>query len=618
MSTAAPESHEFQAEVKQVLDIVIHSLYTDKEIFIRELVSNASDALEKLRHLQLTEKTVHDDTLGLEINITSDDEAGTITIQDFGIGMTRDDLVENLGTIAHSGTKAFLQAVKESGGANEALIGQFGVGFYSVFMAAKEVKVYTRSWQSEGTGWCWSSDGSGSYTIEEAEGVRRGTKIVISLNDESKDFAKDSQIKGILERYSAYIEFPLNLNGEKVNTQQAIWLQDKSSITEEDYKEFYKYQAKAFDEPLSWMHFQADAPLDIHALIYIPGTNPEMPGFGRIEPGVALHCRKVLIDPEPKKLLPDWLRFAKGVVDSADLPLNISRESMQDSALLNKIGNVITKRFLKHIDGIAKKNAEKYRTFWDSFGIFIKEGATSDFAYREQLSNLLRFESSMLEKGQLTSLNEYLDRAKDDQKEIYFLIGPNRNAIENGPYLEAFKARGLEVLFCYEPIDEFVMTNLREFKEKKLTAADSNDIELEDTAVEGEELPKEEVDALCEWIKSTLGEERVKAVAPGKRLVDSPIVAMNADAMMSASMRRIMRSMGRSDDDSEEIISVNLEINPRHGLIKHLAAIRTSNEDTAKLVTEQLLDNALIGAGLLEDPRSMVNRLNALLEKVSK
>ncbi|MGE9296608.1 MAG: ATP-binding protein, partial [Puniceicoccales bacterium] len=239
MSTTAPETHEFQAEVKQVLDIVIHSLYTDKEIFIRELVSNASDALEKLRHLQLTEKNIHDDNLALEVNLTTDETANTITIQDYGIGMTRDDLVENLGTIAHSGTKAFLQAVKESGGANESLIGQFGVGFYSVFMAAKEVKVYSRNWQSEGTGWCWTSEGAGSYTIEEAEGVRRGTKIVIYLKDEAKEFAQEYRLKGILERYSSYIEFPINVNGEKLNTQQAIWLKDKGEITEEQYKEFY-------------------------------------------------------------------------------------------------------------------------------------------------------------------------------------------------------------------------------------------------------------------------------------------------------------------------------------------------------------------------------------------
>jgi len=615
MSTTAPETHEFQAEVKQLLDIVIHSLYTDKEIFIRELVSNASDALEKLRHLKLTEKSVHDDNLGLEINITTDDSAKSITIQDFGIGMTRDDLVENLGTIAHSGTKAFLQAVKESGGTNESLIGQFGVGFYSVFMVAKQVKVYTRSWQTEGTGWCWTSDGSGSYTIEEAESVRRGTKIVISLSDDAKEFAQEYRVKNILERYSSYLEFPINVNGAKVNTQPAIWLQDKSEITAEQYQEFYKFQAKAFDEPFDWMHFQADAPLDIHALLFIPGSNPEMPGFGRIEPGVALHCRKVLIDPQPKKLLPEWLRFIRGVVDSADLPLNISRESMQDSALLHKISAVITKRFLKHLESLARKDAERYHRFWSEFGFFLKEGAASDFTYREQLCSLLRFESSMLDPGQLTSLPDYLDRAKGDQKEIYYLVGPSRKALESGPYLEAFQARGIEVLFCYEPIDDLLMGNLREFKEKKIVSADANDIELEDTAVAGEELPKEEVDALCGWLKNTLGEERVKRVGVGKRLIDSPIVALNADAMMSSSMRRIMRAMGRADETPEEL-SVNLEINPRHRLIKHLATLRESHEDTAKLIAEQLLDNALISAGLLDDPRSMVDRLNSLLEKV--
>jgi len=453
--TQTAEQHTFQAEVKQVLDIVVHSLYTDKEIFIRELVSNASDALEKLRHLQITEKNIFDDTLSLEINVTTDDTAGTITLQDFGIGMSHDELIENLGTIAHSGSKAFLQALKEQGGSNDNLIGQFGIGFYSVFMVAKEVRVYTHSWKPDTQGWCWYSDGAGAYTIEPSEGQRRGCKIVVTLKDEFKDFSNKDRISDILTRYSNYIAFPLNLNGDHVNKVDALWLRNKNEIKDEEYKEFYKFQGHAYDEPLAWMHFSADVPLAINALIYIPGENTERYGFGKLNSQVALHCRKVLIDPEPKHLLPEWLRFLKGVVDSADLPLNISRESMQDSALMQKLNKVITNRFIKTLEALATKTPEKFTTFWEKFGIFIKEGVTSDFTHRERLSKLLRFESSITDPGTLTSLSDYISRMPDDQAAIYFISGPNRQSIESGPYLEAFKERNIELLYLYEPIDEF-------------------------------------------------------------------------------------------------------------------------------------------------------------------
>jgi len=347
MSATAPEKHEFQAEVKQLLDIVIHSLYTNKEIFVRELISNASDALEKVRHLQITEDTLFDDPLELEINITTDDTANTLTIQDFGSGMSHDELVENLGTIAHSGSKEFLEAIKEGGDQNTNLIGQFGVGFYSAFMVSKDVKVYSHSWKESEAGHVWSSDGSGAYEVEVVEGQRRGTKIVIALEDDHKDFAKADEIKRIIKEYSSFVPFPINVNGERVNTQDAIWLKNKAEIKEEEYTEFYKFACKAFDEPMLRLHFNADAPLAINALLYTPATNIEAMGFSRAEPEVALYCRKVLIDAEPKGLFPEWLRFLKGVVDSADLPLNISRETMQDSALVQKLNSVLTKRYLK-------------------------------------------------------------------------------------------------------------------------------------------------------------------------------------------------------------------------------------------------------------------------------
>ena len=613
MSTATPQKFEFQAEIKQLLDIVIHSLYTEKEIFVRELVSNASDALEKLRHTQITEKDIFDDKLDLEINVTTDDKAKTITIQDFGIGMTREELVKNLGTIAHSGSKQFLKALGEGGAKNSNLIGQFGVGFYSAFMVAKSVKVYSHSWRAAEPGHVWTSDGSGTYEIEPSDGERRGTKIVIELKDDCDDFAQDSEIKEILERYSAFVSFPINLNGKRVNTVQALWLRSKNEIKEEEYTEFYKFQAHAYDEPRLRLHFSADAPLSINALLFVPKENTEKLGLARLEPAVALYCRKVMIDAKPKGLLPEWLRFLKGVVDSEDLPLNISRETMQDKALIARLNAVISKRFLKFLEEEAKNRAEGYEEFYKEFGIFLKEGAALDFAHKDALTKLLRYESSLTEKGKTTALADYVSRMGAEQKEIFYIIGPNRAAIESGPYLEGFKARNLEVLFCYEPVDEYVMNNVREFDGKKLTAADHADVKLADLPKPEGALSEADVKTLTGWLKDTLG-DRVAEVKASDRLVDSPVLALNADKFMSPHMRRMMKAMNKEGADSP--LRVNLEINPRHAAIKRLFETHTTNADRAKLVAEQLLDNALISAGLLDDASAMVARLNKLLETI--
>ena len=619
--THAPERHEFQAEVKQVLDIVVHSLYTDKEIFIRELISNASDATEKLRHTQITEKDIFDADVDLEIQVTADEDAGTITIKDFGIGMTHGELIENLGTIAHSGSKQFLNALKESGERNENLIGQFGVGFYSVFMVADSVKVYTRSWLTEGESLCWSSDGSGAYEIEQVEDERRGTRIVIKLKDEYKEFANKSRIEEIIKKYSAFVQFPVKVEGDELNTIGAIWLKNKNDISEDEYKEFYKFQAKAFDEPRFWLHFSADAPLEINTLLFAPTENMEGFGFGRMEPGVALYCRKVLIDSEPKNLLPDWLRFVRGVVDSADLPLNISRESMQDSTLIQKLNKVITKRFLKLLEEKAKKEPEVYDDFWNKFGLFLKEGVTTDFTHRDQLLKLLRYESSYTEEGKTTSLADYLSRAPEGQKEIYYISGASRAAIESGPYLEAFKARNIEVLYMYEPVDEFVMNHARNFEEKNFVSADSDAIDLDAIAPETETEKSEALDAtaseaLCSFIKDKLGDD-VSEVTASDRLVGSPAMIVNADKMMTAQMRKMMKAMQQDGGMMGAEPPVKLQINPRHALVKNLAVLRDTNGELAGLISAQLLDNARVAAGLLEDPSKMVARNYEILEKLS-
>lgn len=616
MAEKATKKHEFQAEVKQVLDIVINSLYTDKEVFIRELVSNASDALEKLRYLQLTEKEVYDEDLPLEISITTDDKENTITIEDHGVGMTRDDLSQNLGTIAHSGSKAFLDAVKKSGEDNQNLIGQFGVGFYSVFMVAKSVEVYTHNWKKTAKSLLWKSDGSGTYEIESTKGVNRGTKIVVHLKEEDKEFANSERVKHVLTHYSSFVQFPIKLNGEQLNNIQPIWMRSKNDIKNEEYSEFYKFQANAFDEPTYRMHFSSDAPIEINSLVFVPSINPEQMGFGKADPGVSLYCKKILIDSKPKGLLPDWMRFLKGVIDSADLPLNISRETMQDSALTNRIGQVIVGRFIKMLEDESKKDADKYNEFYKNFAIYLKEGVAADFKNRDQLAKLLRYESSATEKDKFTTLDDYVSRMKDGQKEIYYLYAPNRETIAGGPHIEAFKARGIEVLYLYEPVDEFVMTSIEKYSDKDLVSADNSDIELDEVKAGKKKdlLSDKDGAALCEWIKEILGES-VNDVSVSKRLVDSPAIALNADKVMTPSMRRMMKAM-KQDVGVQN--SVNLEINPGHELIKNLSALKDNDTDTAKLVAEQILDNALIAAGYLEDPREMVNRVYKILERVSQ
>jgi TNF receptor-associated protein 1 len=611
MSTETTEKHSFQAEVQQLLDIVIHSLYTDKEIFVRELVSNASDALEKLRLRQLTDNDVFDPKLEPEITITTNEEEKTITIADSGIGMTREELIENLGTIAHSGSKAFLKALNESGQKESNLIGQFGVGFYSAFMVSDAVTVYTHSWKEDGEHLCWKSDGKTGYEIEEAPGQRRGCQIVIKLKDECDEFAKESRIRGILEQYSSFVPFPVNLNGERVNKIEALWLKNKKEVTDDEYEAFYKFTANTNEAPRFHMHFSADAPIAINSLVFVPMENPERFATGQVDPGVALYCRKVLIASQPKGLLPDWLRFLKGVIDSEDLPLNISRETMQDSALVRKLNQLITKRFLKFLEGEAS-DAEKYAEFYKRFSRFLKEGAVMDFAYREQLSELLRFESSFEEEGKLTSLQAYLDRAKDGQDVIYYQIGGSREAIEAAPYLEAFKARGLEVLYLFDAIDDYLMGSLSEFKGKRLVAIDRDDVKLEDLpedSAAGEPLADEDFTKLCEWIKEQLG-DKVEEVRKGTRLIESPAMALNADPMMTPQLRHMMASMGQETPPSR----VHLELNPRHGLVKRIAAAREKSPELAKLVAEQILDNSMIAAGLLEDSRDLVQRVYRIME----
>ena len=612
MSTATEEhTHTFQAEVRQLLDIVIHSLYTDKEIFVRELVSNASDALEKMRLKQLTEKEVFEADRELGIEITTDEEAKTLTISDSGIGMNNEELVENLGTIAHSGTKAFLEKMKEQGDSNADVIGQFGVGFYSAFMAADKVDVHTHSWENGTGGQTWTSDGASGYSITDNAEAKRGCSIVVHLKEGMEEFSQDARIKAILEKYSNFVSFPITLNGEHINKVEALWLKSKKDISEDEYKEFYKFTAHAFDDPRYTMHFSADAPLSINALLFTPTENTEQFGMGQMEPGVSLYCRKVLIDAKPDKLLPEWLRFLRGVIDSEDLPLNISRESMQDSALVQKLNGLITKRYLKFLEKEAKNNSESYEEFYKKFSRFLKEGIATSYEHQAQLAGLLRFETSLNEPGELTNFAQYVDRAKEEQENIYYLTGMSRDAIESGPYLEAFKARGLEVCFFTEPVDQYVMEALPEFKGKKLVSADRGEIDLEDVATEGEELDSKKRKNLIKFIEDELSDRIEKVEATG-RLIDSPVAALTPKDAPNAQMRSMMQAMGQDMPTTK----ATLEINPRHAVIHGLSNLIEADKETASLVVQQLADNALLAAGLLDNPHKMTARMNKLIGKL--
>jgi TNF receptor-associated protein 1 len=609
MSTT--EKHHFQAEIQQLLDIVIHSLYTDKEIFVRELISNAADACEKLRFTQSSGQAVYQPEVAPAIAITTEDSS--ITFTDTGIGMTHGELVENLGTIAHSGTKAFLKQLAEDKKPDAKLIGQFGVGFYSAFMAASKVTVLSRSASPDEQGWRWTSEGTGGYEIEPAGDLPRGTKITLHLKEDAKEFAKPETIEHIIKRYSGFVQFPIELNGKRLNTIQAIWARSKNDIKEEEYNEFYQYVGHDHENPLYRLHFTADAPLSIQALLFVPARNFETLGMARTESEVNLYCRKVLIQAKAKGLFPEWLRFLKGVVDSEDLPLNISRETMQDTSLMKKLNQVLTGRFLKFLEEQTEKDPTTYDKFYEQYNRFLKEGIVTDYTHKQALGKLLRYESSTLEKGKRTSLADYVKRMGSEQKEIYYLIAPSREAAESSPYFEVFKERKLEVLFLYDPWDEFVMEHLHEFESKTLRSAEKAELDLTEVKKEGA-LSDEEAQALAKWLKETLA-DRVGEVRASKRLVESPAVIMDSDKFMTSSMRRIMKSM-KKDAEEQSPFKQDLEINPSHPIMNRLEKMRHTDAALATKVAEQVLDNARVAAGLLEDPRTMLKRLNELLEQV--
>ncbi|XP_060757407.1 heat shock protein 75 kDa, mitochondrial isoform X1 [Neoarius graeffei] len=612
--------HEFQAETKKLLDIVAKSLYSEKEVFIRELISNGSDALEKLRHKLITGGG---DSEPLEIHLQTDAARGILTIQDTGIGMNQQELITNLGTIACSGSKAFLEALQNQAEAKSSVIGQFGVGFYSAFMVADKLDVYSRSAEPGVPGYKWSSDGSGVFQIAEASGVRQGTKIVLHLKDECKEFSSEDRVKEVVKKYSNFVSFPIYLNGRRLNTLQALWMMDPKEISEWQHEEFYRYIAKAYDKPRYTLHYRADAPLNIRSIFYVPEMKPTMFDVSR-EMGsrVALYSRKVLIQTKATDILPKWLRFLQGVVDSEDIPLNLSRELLQESALIRKLRDVLQQRIIRFLLDQSKKEPEKYVRFFEDYGLFMREGivTSTEQDIKENIAKLLRFESSALPAGQQTSLMGYTSRMKAGTRNIYYLCAPSRQLAEHSPYYEAMKMKDMEVLFCYEPFDELTLLHLREFDKKQLISVETDIVvdhykeeKFEASKPASEQLSEQQAENLMAWMRNCLG-EKVTNIKVTPRLNTHP--AMITVLEMGAA-RHFLRTqqLARSVEERAQILQPTLEINPGHELIKKLHVLKDSNPDLAQLLLEQIFDNAMITAGLNDDPRPMISRLNDLLTK---
>ncbi|XP_037669500.1 heat shock protein 75 kDa, mitochondrial [Choloepus didactylus] len=612
--------HEFQAETKKLLDIVARSLYSEKEIFIRELISNSSDALEKLRHKLVSEGQTPPE---LEIHLQTDAEKGTLTIQDTGIGMTHDELVSNLGTIARSGSKAFLDALQSQAEASSRIIGQFGVGFYSAFMVADRVEVFSRPAAPGSPGHQWLSDGSGVFEIAEASGVRTGTKIIIHLKPDCREFASEARVRDVVTKYSNFVSFPLYLNGRRLNTLQAIWTLDAKDVGEWQHEEFYRYIAQAHDKPRYTLHYRADAPLSIRSVFYVPEMKPSMLDVSReLGSSVALYSRKVLIQTKAAEVLPRWLRFVRGVVDSEDIPLNLSRELLQESALIRKLRDVLQQRLIKFFVDQSKKDAEKYAKFFDDYGLFMREGVvtTAEQEVKEEIAKLLRYESSALPAGQLTSLGDYAGRMAAGTRNIYYLCTPSRHLAEHSPYYEAMKQKGMEVLFCYEQFDELTLLHLREFDKKKLVSVETDIVidhykeeKFEGGSPADERLSEEEAEELLAWMRNALG-PRVANVKVTLRLDTHP--AMVTVLEMGAARHFLrMQQLARTQEERAQILQPTLEINPRHRLIRKLSQLREREPDLAQLLVDQIYENAMITAGLVDDPRPMVSRLTELLTR---
>ncbi|MCM8542120.1 MAG: molecular chaperone HtpG [Lentisphaeraceae bacterium] len=633
------KTKKFRTEVKELLNLVISSLYSNRDIFLRELLSNSSDAIDKARFESLSDKSILEDDSDWKIKIVPDKEAGTIKIIDNGIGMNAEDVESNIGTIAKSGTKAFMQKLQESQESDvPEMIGQFGVGFYSSFIIADKVEVITRKAgtpPSEGVK--WTSEGTGSYSIEEIEKASRGTEITLFLKEDTDEFLEEWKIRKIVKTYSDYIEYPVTMDvvhSEKpkddegkviddaeaietieeqtLNSQKALWTRNKSDISEEEYKEFYKHISGDFGEPLETIHFNVEGNFEFNAILFLPEKAPYDLFMQQDKKGVHLYVKRVFIMDDCKALMPDYLRFVKGVVDSADLPLNVSREILQEDKLIGKIQNNLVKKVLDSLKKMMKKDYDKYVNFYKEFGKVIKEGMHSDFFNKEKIQDLMLFESSSTTVGEFTSLKKYVEKMPEDQKEIYYITGQSRAAVENSPHIEIFKKKGYEVLFLVDPIDEWVTQSLHEYDGKAVKSIVKGDVNLDDRDEEETKKEAEEFKTPLEAIQKALDED-VKEVRFSNRLTDSPCCLVADDYAMSANMERIMQSMNQEMPKQKRIF----ELNKDHSVIKKVLDLagKESSADELKEYTSILYNQALLMEGSpIQDPASFAQKVTKLLE----
>ncbi len=626
---AQKETLGFQTEVKQLLNLMIHSLYSNKEIFLRELISNASDATDKLRFEAIAKPELLENDADLRIRINFDKEAKTITIDDNGIGMSREDIISNLGTIAKSGTAEFIKNLSGDQKKDSKLIGQFGVGFYSAFIVANQVDVYSRrAGLPADQGVHWSSKGEGEFDIENITKEERGTRIVLHLKTDELEFADGWRLRNIIKKYSDHIDLPVELpkqqteaenedktketEWEVVNSASALWTRPRTEVTDEDYQEFYKHLSHDFENPLAWSHNKVEGKLEYTSLLYIPARAPFDLYQRDMNHGLKLYVNRVFIMDQADEFLPLYLRFVKGIVDSNDLSLNVSREILQKDPIIDSMKSALTKRVLDMLEKLAKNEPEKYKSFWKAFGQVLKEGPAEDYANREKIAGLLRFTSTHENsKEQAVSLADYLSRAKPDQDNIYYLTGESYEQIQNSPHLEIFRKKGIEVLLLTDRIDEWLMNYLPEFEGKKLTDIARGDLDLgkldseQDKQVQ-EKLAKEK-EELVERIKKTLNDQ-VSEVRISHRLTESPAILAIGDQDLGLQMRQILEATGQSIPESKPIF----EINPEHPLIEKLD--KEADENRFNDLSHLLFDQAALAAGNnLKDPASYVKRLNKLL-----
>ena len=623
MTTAQKETLGFQTEVKQMLHLMIHSLYSNKEIFLRELISNASDACDKLRFEALNDDSLFESDPEIKVSIEFDSEANTVTISDNGIGMNRDEVIENLGTIAKSGTSAFLQKLSGDEKKDAHLIGQFGVGFYSSFIVADKVEVLTRRAATDTKeAVLWTSQGEGDFTIEAAEKAGRGTQITLHLKAEEKEFADGFRLRNLVKKYSDHIAVPVQMlkehtgeedapaepEWEAVNSAKALWVRSKSEVKDEEYQEFYKHIAHDYEDSLTWSHNKVEGTLEYTSLLYVPKRPPFDLWNREGNRGLKLYVQRVFIMDDAEQFLPPYLRFIKGVVDSNDLPLNVSREILQENASITSMRTALTKRILDMLKKLAKKDPEQYQTFWDGFGQVLKEGPADDFANKEKIAELFRFSSTKGEdEKQSVSLDAYLERAEESQDKIYYLTAENYLTASRSPHLEVFRKKGLEVLLLTDRVDEWMISHLSEFKGKTFEDITKGDLALDENDKAEQEKAEKENESLIERIKTTLG-DKVEDVRISTRSTDSAACLVVGKDDMGMQMRRMMEAAGQALPEAKRV----LEINTTHPLIVKMD--QQSDEARFAEMADIIFEQSQLAEGSqLQDPAGYVDRINKLL-----